>query len=94
MPSIPDTGKGFRRLLDPYVSCYRADHRPFTAEEQYQSKDQITFYSEFDTPRVSNFIAVNIRITYNFWGVREERPRYESLLVPPLRFTHPGQQSE
>lgn len=68
MPSIPDTAKGFRRLLDPYVSCYRADHRPFTTDEQYQTKDQITFYSEFDTPRVSNMVVVNITMIFKFDG--------------------------
>ncbi|XP_013196696.1 uncharacterized protein LOC106139746 [Amyelois transitella] len=54
---ISDTDLGFRRLLDPYVSTYRAYHKPFTAEDQYGigAKDHITFYSEFDVPKVRGF---------------------------------------
>ncbi|CAG9135868.1 unnamed protein product [Plutella xylostella] len=56
-PVIPETSKGYRRLLDPYVTTYRTFHRPFTAEDQYGlgAKDQITFYSEFNTPKVRGF---------------------------------------
>ncbi|XP_028034612.1 uncharacterized protein LOC114246338 [Bombyx mandarina] len=56
-PIIPETAAGFRRLLDPYVSTYRTYHKPFSAEDQYGigAKDHITFYSEFDTPKVRGF---------------------------------------
>lgn len=55
-PVIPDSSGGFQRLLDPYMSTYRAYHKPFTVENQYGigAKDHITFYSEFNTPKVSN----------------------------------------
>ncbi|XP_068632278.1 uncharacterized protein [Battus philenor] len=54
---IPESAGGFRRLLDPYVTTYRAYQRPFTADEQYGigAKDHITFYSESSTPKVRGF---------------------------------------
>ncbi|XP_059062069.1 uncharacterized protein LOC131854900 [Achroia grisella] len=56
-PTISDNASGFCRLLDPYVSTYRTYHKPFTAEDQYGigAKDHITFYSEFDLPKVRGF---------------------------------------
>nr|XP_026494603.1 uncharacterized protein LOC113399640 [Vanessa tameamea] len=57
VPVISDSDGGFRRLLDPYVTSYRACNRPFTVDEQYgiAAKDQITFYSEFNVPKVRGF---------------------------------------
>lgn len=60
-PCISDSAGGFRKLLDPYVSTYRTFHKPFSTEDQYGigANDHITFYSEFNTPkvtRVSSFI--------------------------------------
>ncbi|XP_047028576.1 uncharacterized protein LOC124636505 [Helicoverpa zea] len=48
---------GYRRLMDPYVSTYRANHRPFTPDDQYGigAKDHITFYTESNTPKVKGF---------------------------------------
>ncbi|XP_045773728.1 cilia- and flagella-associated protein 61-like isoform X4 [Maniola jurtina] len=56
-PAISDSAGGFRKLLDPYVSTYRTYHKPFTVEEQFGigAKDQITFYSEFNLPKVRGF---------------------------------------
>ncbi|KOB75272.1 Uncharacterized protein OBRU01_07906 [Operophtera brumata] len=56
-PCISDSSGGFRRLLDPYVSTYRAYHKPFSVDDQYGigAKDQITLYSEFNTPKVHGF---------------------------------------
>ncbi|KAM3962001.1 uncharacterized protein ACR2FA_003893 [Aphomia sociella] len=56
-PAINDSAKGFHRLLDLYVSTYRANHNPFTVEDQYGigAKDQITVYSELDLPKVRGF---------------------------------------
>ncbi|XP_039757377.1 cilia- and flagella-associated protein 61-like [Pararge aegeria] len=55
--AISDSAGGFRKLLDPYVSTYRTYHKPFTIEEQFgvAAKDQITFYSEFNVPKVRGF---------------------------------------
>ncbi|KAJ2951785.1 hypothetical protein O0L34_g13950 [Tuta absoluta] len=58
VPCIPETAGGYRRLLDPYLTNYRKDHRPWTEDEQYggiAAKDHITLYSEFNTPRVRGF---------------------------------------
>ncbi|KAL0828897.1 hypothetical protein ABMA28_003800 [Loxostege sticticalis] len=57
VPAISDSAGGFRRLLDPYVSTYRAYHKPFSTEDQYGigAKDQITFYSAFNLPKVRGF---------------------------------------
>ncbi|GBP31768.1 hypothetical protein EVAR_81533_1 [Eumeta japonica] len=52
---IPETSKGFMRLLDPYVSTYRSYHTPFSATDQFKSKDQITVYSESNLPRSKGF---------------------------------------
>lgn len=51
-------GGGYRKLLDPYVSTYRTYHRPFTADDQYGigAKDHITFYSESNTPKVTDVL--------------------------------------
>nr|XP_034832600.1 uncharacterized protein LOC117989358 [Maniola hyperantus] len=56
-PAISDSAGGFRKLLDPYVSTYRTYHKPFTVDEQFGigAKDQITFYSEFNVPKVRGF---------------------------------------
>ncbi|XP_049875580.1 uncharacterized protein LOC126373464 [Pectinophora gossypiella] len=56
-PTIPEHATGFRRLMDPYVTSYRANHRQFTPDDQYGigAKDHITFYSEFNTPKVKGF---------------------------------------
>ncbi|CAH2090285.1 unnamed protein product [Euphydryas editha] len=56
-PVILDSDNGFRKLLDPYVSTNRSCHRPFKIDEQYGigAKDQITFYSEFNLPKVRGF---------------------------------------
>ncbi|XP_073946089.1 uncharacterized protein [Choristoneura fumiferana] len=56
-PAISDSANGFRKLMDPYLSSYRATYKPFSVEDQYGigAKDQITFYSEFDTPKVRGF---------------------------------------
>lgn len=58
-PTISDSSPGFRRLLDPYVSTYRAYHKPFTIDEQYGvgAKDHITFYTEANVPRVSDNLS-------------------------------------
>ncbi|KAG6440953.1 uncharacterized protein LOC115443019 [Manduca sexta] len=56
-PVISESAGGFRRLLDPYVTTTRSVHKPFSVEDQYGigAKDQITFYSEFNTPKVRGF---------------------------------------
>ncbi|CAG4996671.1 unnamed protein product [Parnassius apollo] len=53
-PVIPENASGFNRLLDPYVSTYRAFQKPFTTDEQYGigAKDHITFYTESNIPKV------------------------------------------
>lgn len=53
-PAISDSATGYRKLMDPYLTTYRANHKPFSVEDQYGigAKDQITFYSAFDLPKV------------------------------------------
>ncbi|RVE46984.1 hypothetical protein evm_008368 [Chilo suppressalis] len=74
-PAISDSAGGYRRLLDPYVSTYRANHRPFTTEDQYGigAKDHITVYSEFNIPKAKGF-----------------DPRHKEIWMPLMSKVHRG----